>query len=708
MSNPDAWDVSSDFTRRDLLNYSALSILASATPAWGAQPVQGSAQQVPQRAFTIIEKQWIPLKDGTRLAARIWMPDGANAAPVPAVLEFLPYRKRNGTSQRDEANYPVFAAAGIAGIRADLRGSGDSEGVLDGEMNPQQLSDATEIIAWIAAQPWSNGKVGMWGISWGGGNTLRVAGVEKPPALKAVIACSASVDRYRDMLRYKGGAHLGAGSANLSWQSQLTGYMTRPPDPQLVGERWRDMWRQRLEDQPFYVEEWLSHQRRDAYWRNLSINEHYDQFPIPALFACGWSDSYRNSPFELVEGMPDKAKVLIGPWGHQYPHLARPGPGTDFLTEAIAWWNHWLRDEPNGADKIPQMRAFIVDGPRPSPQRDRDQGYWIAKDKWTTPKALKLAVDTRGTLVERPLQRTTERVLLRSPLDTGTAASDVYTGMPGDQRIDDGGALVLETEVLKEEYVLLGRPSLKLTLSSDSPLANIVVRLVDIHPDGAGMLISYGVLNLAQRVSESEPKPLVPGKNETVVVPVDPCGYRIAPGHRIRMSISTAYWPTVLPPPYDATLDIDLSSISLSLPLLGEHERIEIPEPANLTPLPKYETLVSGETRRWFERDVKNGITQYRTINDGGLIRHPGNGLAERERLEEKWSVAAHDPLSMTGECRFTITVSRPGWETTSRGVATLSCTKTEWIISQAVEAHLNGQKFFSRTRSKKIPRDLI
>ncbi|MER8996159.1 CocE/NonD family hydrolase [Mesorhizobium sp. M0678] len=656
---------------------------------------------------TVIENQWIPLKDGTRLAARLWLPDVASVAPVPAILEFLPYRKRNGTSQRDEANYPMLAAAGIAGIRVDLRGAGDSEGVLDGE-NKQELPDAAEIIAWIAAQSWSNGNVGMWGISWGGGNTLRVAAM-KPPALKAVISNGCSIDRYRDMIRYKGGTHLGARSANLSWQSQLTGFMSRPPDPQIVGDRWREMWRQRLENQPFYLEEWLSHQRRDAYWRRASINENFDQFPIPALFTCGWSDCYRNSPFELVEGMPGKAKVLIGPWGHQWPHLfARPGPSTDFATEAIAWWNHWLRDEPNGADKIPQMRAFILDGPRPSPRRERDPGYWVAKNSWTNPNIRELSLDACGTLVEHPLQRSAKRVFLSSPLDTGTAAADHYTGMPDDQRIDDGGSLVLESEGLEAECVLLGRPSLRLTLSSDSPLANIAVRLIDVHPDGTGMLISYGVLNLAHRVSDAEPMPLVPGKDETVMVSVDPCGYRIAPGHRIRLSISTAYWPVMLPPPYNATLDIDLSSISLSLPLLGEHERIEIPETANLNPLPTREILIPGETRRWFERDLENGITNYCTIDDDGLIRHPGNGLAEGSRLEEKWSIAAHDPLSMTGECRFTITVSRTGWETTTHGVATLSCTKTEWIISQAIEAHFNGEEFFSRTRSKKIRRDFM
>ena len=127
------------------------------------------------RSFTTLENEWITLSDGTRLAARIWMPEDAEGEPVPAVLEYLPYRKRDGTCLRDESTYPIFASAGIAGVRVDIRGSGESDGVIDGEYTSRELSDACEVIAWIAKQPWSNGNVGMMGISWGGFNCLQVA-----------------------------------------------------------------------------------------------------------------------------------------------------------------------------------------------------------------------------------------------------------------------------------------------------------------------------------------------------------------------------------------------------------------------------------------------------------------------------------------------------------------------------------------------------
>jgi putative CocE/NonD family hydrolase len=660
-----------------------------------------------ERDFRVIENEWIVLSDGTRLAARIWMPEGAGADPVPAVLEFLPYRKRNGTAPRDESTYPGFAAAGIAGVRVDIRGSGESDGVIDGEYTPRELSDAVEVIEWIARQPWSNGNVGMMGISWGGFNCLQVAAL-KPPALKAVISIASTVDRYNDDIHYKNGTHL---SAQLSWAATMLAYQSRPPDPEIVGDKWLDMWLERLEGEPFFMEEWLAHQRRDAFWEHGSICEDFDDFPVPALVIAGWADGYRNTPLKAVSGMPNKAKALLGPWVHKYPHFAYPKPRVDFVGEAIAWWNRWLRDEDNGADRIAQVRAFILDGPRPSLWRETDPGYWIAKDAWSEPEMLDLAVDTAGRLAEAPNPAATGTVLLRSPLDTGIAAGEWFTLKPdaelaGDQRPDDAGSLTFESAGLEEERVVLGQPVLKLALSSDAPLANLCARLVDVHPDGTATRVSFGVLNLAHRGGNASPEPLTPGEPVEVALALDACGYRFAPGHRIRLSLSSAYWPTILPPPADATLEIAPDSIALSLPLLGAHERIEVPAPAIADPLPRYEVLEEGRSHRLVERDLENGVTSYRVLDDTGLSRHPGNGLCSRDRREEVWSIKAGDPLSMTGEARWTCITRREGWEARTNCISTLVCTREEWLISADVEALHNGKVVFSRKRTKRIPRD--
>lgn len=254
--------------------------------------------------------------------------------------------------------------------------------------------------------------------------------------------------------------------------------------------------------------------------------------------------------------------------------------------------------------------------------------------------------------------------------------------------------------------MVLGQPRFAVRLASDAPLANLCVRLVDLHPDGTATRVSFGVLNLAHRQSNAKPEPMVPGKPTDIEMALDACGYRFAPGHRIRVAVSSAYWPTILPPPTDATLEMELATFKLSLPLLGEHRRIEVAEPADPGPLPHYETLAKGEGQRRIVRDLVSGVTTYRVFEDTGLNRHPGNGLAVRDVREESWSICAGDPLSMAGEARWYCEARREGWDVRPECVSTLACTQTDWLISATVEAFHDGRSIFSRTRTQKVPRD--
>lgn len=664
------------------------------------------------RPYVVIENQWITLKDGTRLAARIWMPDGAEADPVPAVFEFLPYRKRDGTSMRDESTYPAFAAAGIAGVRVDIRGSGESDGVIDGEYTERELADACELIAWIAAQPWSNGSVGMMGISWGGFNCLQVAAL-RPPALKAVISIASTTDRYNDDIHYKNGCHL---SAQLSWAATMLGYQSRPPDPALVGERWRAMWLERLENEPFFLQEWLAHQRRDGFWKHGSIKEDFSAVTVPALVIAGWADGYRNTPLLAVEGMPDRAKALIGPWVHKYPHFAWPKPRADFLGEAIAWWNRWLRGEETGAAALPQVRAYMLDGPKPAPRRDADPGFWIAKARWQQPVMLGFHVDQAQMLAEGPKPSgSPERpVYLRSPLDTGTASGEWFTLKPdaemaGDQRGDDAGSLTFDSAPLTTELDLLGRPELCVTVSCDADVANLCARLVDIHPDGSATRVSFGVMNLAHRESNSDPQPMEHGRPTPIRLALDACGYRFRAGHRIRLSLSTAYWPTILPAPTDPGLTIDVASLGLALPLLGAHERIDLKAPDDPDPLPKYIQHTPAVTDRKVVRDLQANCTRYHVLEDTGLAEHPATGLSTRQLREETWTISPGDPLSAEGVSTWTCDMRRPGWFVRTVSTARISCSEKDWRISALVVAFENEVKIFEKRFDEiAIPRDLM
>ena len=147
----------------------------------------------------------IVMSDGCRLSARLWRPLDAAGDPVPVILEYLPYRKRDGTCARDALTHPWFARRGYACLRVDMRGNGDSEGVMEDEYTAQEQADAVEVIAWAAAQPWCNGNVGMMGISWGGFNGLQVAAL-RPGPLKAVISLCSTVDRYADDIHTRAAA----------------------------------------------------------------------------------------------------------------------------------------------------------------------------------------------------------------------------------------------------------------------------------------------------------------------------------------------------------------------------------------------------------------------------------------------------------------------------------------------------------------------
>ena len=237
------------------------------------------------------------MPDGCRLSARVWMPEDAAERPVPAILEHLPYRKRDGTTARDALTHPYFAGHGYAGVRVDMRGNGDSEGLMEDEYSEQELQDAVEVIAWLAAQPWCNGKVGMMGISWGGFNALQVA-AKQPPALKAID--HTVLDRRplcrRHPLQGRPAAQreygLGRHHAVLLVAAAGPGAGRR--------QRWRDMWLERLENEPFLPAVWLKHQRRDAYWKRGSVCEDFSPIKAATLAVGGWGDGYKNAVSRLV------------------------------------------------------------------------------------------------------------------------------------------------------------------------------------------------------------------------------------------------------------------------------------------------------------------------------------------------------------------------------------------------------------------------
>jgi putative CocE/NonD family hydrolase len=510
------------------------------------------------RKVRSIENLWIPMPDGARLAARIWLPVDADDSPVPAILEYIPYRKRDFTRLRDSIMHPYVAGHGYACVRVDLRGSGDSDGVLCDEYLQQELDDGVHVLRWLAAQPWCNGSVGMIGISWGGFNGLQIAAMA-PPELKAIITACSTDDRYADDIHHMGGCLLGD---NLSWASVMFAYNALPPDPALVGERWREMWQARLEGSGLWLEQWLRHQRRDAYWRHGSICEDFSTVKCPVFAVSGWADGYSNAVFRLLANLRVPRKGLLGPWAHKYPHFGVPGPAIGFLQECLRWWDKWLKGIETGIMDEPMLRVWMQDSVPPTSSYPYRPGRWVAESSWPSTSA----EGRRFTLLPGRLEPGTVEIAeipltVQSPLTVGLFAGKwcSYSAGPDlahDQRQEDGGALVFDSDVLDAPLEILGAPIVELELSSTKPIAMVAARLSGVAPDDKATRVTYGLLNLTHRDSSKNPVLLEPERRYCVRVKLNDIAQVFPAGHRIRLAISTSYWPIAWAPPAPVRLTV--------------------------------------------------------------------------------------------------------------------------------------------------------
>jgi putative CocE/NonD family hydrolase len=514
-----------------------------------------------------IEHLWIPLSDGCRLAARLWLPEGAEPRPVPAILEYIPYGKREGTRARDEPLHRYFAGHGYAAIRVDLRGSGESEGLLSDEYLEREQLDGVEVIGWIASQPWCTGDVGMIGKSWGGFNALQIA-ARRPPALRALICVCATDDRYADDVHYMGGCLL---NDNLGWATAFAALVAQPPDPALVGEAWRAMWRARLEAVEPPAGRWLRHPLRDAYWRQGSVCEDYAAITCPVFAVSGWSDGYSNAVPRLLAGLRVPRKGLVGPWGHQYPHQGVPGPAIGFLQEALRWWDRWLRGHLTGVEAEPVYRAWLPDSAPPRSGHPLGEGRWVAEDGWPSPRIAPRRWELRaGGLDTGP--RGALPLHVSSPPAAGMAGG-AWCGFgaphhdPADQREDDARSLCFDSEPLEEPLEILGAAVVELEVASDQPETQLAVRLVDVSPEGWSARVSYGLLDLTHLDGHARRQPLEPGRPRRARVVLNDAAHHFAAGHRVRLALSTGYWPLAWPAPARATLSVLPGRGGLELPV---------------------------------------------------------------------------------------------------------------------------------------------
>lgn len=654
------------------------------------------------RAVVETADMGIVLPDGCRLSARVWMPEDAGVNPVPAVLEYIPYRKRDGTLPRDEIMHPYVAGHGYACIRVDMRGCGDSEGLITDEYTAQELQDACDVIAWIAAQPWCSGAVGMMGKSWGGFNCLQTAFLQ-PPALKAVISVCSTTDRFADDIHFRGGCLLGE---NLGWGAVMLSYSSRPADP-LLRNDWHSDWLKRLEAEPFLSAIWARHQTRDAYWKHGSICEDYSRVQVPVLSIGGWADNYMNTCAALVENVG--AKAIVGPWVHQYPHTAVPGPAIGFLQEAIRWWDHWLKGIDNGVEADPAMRAYVLDSEPPNASPRHRAGTWVAEPTWPPAGRAERAwaLSKGGHLGGAGGQID---VAVKTPQHLGMATGEFFpmglnAEMPGDQAADDALSVCFDGKVLDAPLQLLGRAVLRAVVSSDEPLAFLAVRLNDVAPDGSSVRIAHGMLNLCHRDSAEDPQPMVPGQRAGVEIGLDLMGYRLAAGHRLRVAVSTTYWPFVWPSPRAAT--VTLHEGELMLPVHEGGQDWTPPPPEGAQPW-AHRVLAKGHAARRIERDLIAGIEVLVVEDDQGEVENLTHGLITAEAMSERWSIRPGDPLSAEVVIRWTQGLRRGDWSVRTEAEARMTASETGLHMQARLTAWEGAAQVFERSWDETVARRFV
>ncbi|NJQ01673.1 CocE/NonD family hydrolase [Streptomyces zingiberis] len=658
------------------------------------------------------EHVWIPVSDGTRLSARIWRPTSSDDEPVPAVLEYIPYRKRDLSSVRDSIHHPYMAGHGYACVRVDIRGTGESEGVLRDEYLEVEQSDAEDVLAWLAAQPWCDGTTGMMGISWGAFSSLQVA-ARRPPSLKAIVIASFTDDRYADDMHYMGGCLL---SDNLGEAGTMFAYATCPPDPALVGERWREMWRERLENSGPWVAEWLRHQRRDDYWRHASVCEDYGAVQVPVLASSGWADGYSNAVTRLLGNLDVPRRGLIGPWSHKYPHLGEPGPAIGYLQEVVRWWDHWLKGADNGAMDGPMLRTWMQESVPPSTSYEERPGRWVGEPEWPSPHIERVSYPLSRHRVGEPGETPPEEELtVQSPLSVGQfagkwASYNAPPDLPYDQREEDGGSMVFDTGPLTERVEILGAPTVELELSVNQPVAMVAARLSDVAPDGRATRVSYGLLNLTRRDGRDAPEPLIPGERYRAVVQLNGTAQAFPPGHRIRLSLSTSYWPLAWPPPEPVLLTVYSGASTLTLPVRPTAEPDEVTdqpfeEPEGTPPLATTQ-LTPGEQRWTVSRDLVGYNATLEIVKDAGEVRFEDIGLDTHRRAYERYDSVADDFLSPRGESAWTMTFRRGDWEVRTETRTVLRCTGTDFLLHATLDGYEGGERVFSRTWNETLPRD--
>jgi predicted acyl esterase len=649
--------------------------------------------------FRLIQ-QWIPMPDGVRLSATFYMPDSVKPGEqFPALLEYLPYRKDDATAAGDYPIHSWFAARGYVGVRVDIRGFGTSEGTpTDREYSEQEQLDGEQVIAWLAAQPWCNGKVGMFGISWGGFNAIQLA-MRRPPALKAILAVDATEELFHDDIHYIDGMmHFDEFELNMDLAPAMTGAPDYTLDEKILAAR--------FEWAPWSLM-YFKHQRDGAFWH--APVRPLTEIKVPCFLIGGLLDGYRDSIPRMLEQVKAPIKAIIGPWNHTFPNDAEPGPQIEWRDQALRWWDYWLKGRNTGIMEEPPLSIYMQDWHPPDPKLKNVPGKWRGEIGWPPRNVANttLYLYDAHVLSTDPAKPALHQ--LRYVPSIGVEAGFWWGELLTDQRPIDAFSLTYDSAPLKTDLTMLGRPHALLQASSSAPLADWFARLSDVAPDGTVTQVTGAGLNGAQRENESDPKDVVPNQTYPLDIEMHLATWTFPKGHRIRLSISNALWPMVWPTPYAMTTSLQLGGDTgsrLTLPLIPPSMYAA---PQFATPEPSEERSdIKDEGSLWpgdwkVERDEVNAKTKV-TWSGKSAETYPWGKESDFEGITYVADDNHPETSSVQGDTEIVVALKQQ--TLTWRGHLTLSSDARNFYYKYTRQLLKDGQPVKEKTWEEAIPRD--
>ena len=656
---------------------------------------------------TQLREAWIPMPDGVRLAADLHMPTGGDPEErFPVLLEYLPYRKMESRGDR-APRYSYFVKRGYVVARVDIRGTGNSEGrLVEYEYSEQEQKDGEAVIDWLSKQPFCNGKVGMFGISWGAFNSIQMA-MRNPPALGAIIALMGTDDLYQDDVHFIDGVlHIDSYEIGQDVENAVPGAPDFVIDEQYFQNR-------------FDTEPWVliyKRQQSDGpFWDRASLNERYDSIRVPTFVIGGWYDGYRDSVPRMLQHLRAPVKAMLGPWGHAWPNDAYPKPRMEWRHEAVRWFDHWLKGRDTGVLEEPRFAVYVRQWHPPGVDLEEAPGEWRFEDGWPLKRGYTWVLHARSdhTLGERPPTEDSHRLEYRASAGVEAGGGVMWWGdFAPDQRPTDEQSLVYDSPPLDRDVEILGFPRVHANVSASAPRANWFVRLSDVAPDGRVTLITGAAMNGTHRDSAITPEALVPDETVPLDIEMHVTSWTFPKGHRVRLSISNAQWPMFWPTPHPMTTTLHLGGATptrLELPIVTSEAR---PTPRFLPPavdptFAGYEAVEEGTISSYSEvaevqRDEGDGSATV-VMRNRSATRYPWGVHEVVERITHQTNDRSPEKSSVIGD--YAITVRLPDRVLLFQGVLEIRSDRDNFLAVYTRRLQRDGEVVRERTWRETIPR---